>query len=138
MRVAGVKSVEATRDGSYHGIDGWTGHEVRAAEVKGIAFPQLLAPVDDLPPATLITSVQPEGTRRIVRGISHDDGEIATVSVNGHPATITTQHAGVADWVITLDAPADGRYFAKATDLVGNAELVPHEIVHQVRRPDHR
>jgi hypothetical protein len=133
MSVASANNARAMKDGSYRSIDGWTGREVRAAEVKNIAFPELLAPVDDLPPATLITRVQAEGTRRTICGVSHDDGAIAIVSVNGHPATITTQHAGVADWVITLDTPADGRYLAKATDLVGNAELIPQEIVHQVR-----
>jgi len=71
-----------------------------------------------------------------VRGISHDNGEIATVSVNGRPATITAQHAGVADWTITLDAPADGRHIAKATDLAGNAELVPHLVIHRPNADD--
>ncbi len=99
---------------------------------KGIAFPQLLAPVDDLPPATLITSVQLDGAKRTVRGVSHDNGEIAIVTVNGHPAKITAHQAGVADWIVTLEAPAGGRYLAKATDLAGNVELMSHEIVHQV------
>ncbi len=128
-RVASVKTPQAMKDGEYRSIDGWTGKEVRAAEVKRMAFPQLLAPVDDLPPATLITSIQPNGTQRIVRGISHDNGEIATITVNGRPATITTQHAGVADWAITLDAPPDGRYNAKATDFSGNAERMSHELI---------
>ena len=109
-------------------IADWTGGEARAAEVTRIAFPELLAPVDDLPPATLITGIASEGTKRIVRGVAHDNGEIATVTVNGHSAKITAQHAGVADWAITLDAPADGRYLAKATDRTGNAELTPHEV----------
>ena len=82
--------------------------------------------MDDLPPATSITGIKAEGAKRTVRGVSHDDGEIATVSVNGRNSTITAQHAGVADWVITLDAPADGRYLAAATDRAGNVELVPH------------
>lgn len=68
------------------------------------------------------------GAKRIVRGVSHDNGEIATISVNGRPATITTQHAGVADWVITLEAPTDGGYLAKATDRAGNAEQTPHKV----------
>jgi len=83
--------------------------------------------VDDLPPATLITAIKSEGTKRIVSGVSHDNGEIATVSVNGQPAKITAQHAGVADWTISLDASANGRYVAKSTDAAGNVELVPHE-----------
>ena len=127
-RVASVHTPDAMKSDDYRSIDGWTGPGSRAAEVKGIAFPQLLAPVDDLPPATLITDIQHDGARRTVRGVSHDDGSIATVSVNGHPATITTQHSGVADWTITIDAPADGRFTAKATDLVGNAECMPHQV----------
>lgn len=90
--------------------------------------------MDDLPPATLITSVRPEGTRQVVRVISHDNGEIATVSVNDQAAAITTQHAGVADWSITLDTPDDGRYVARATGLAGNVEQLPHAIVHQGQR----
>ncbi len=99
---------------------------------KSISFPQLLAPVDDLPPATLITNIQQDGKRLTLHGVSHDNDEIITVFVNGHPATITTQHAGVADWSITLDPSADGHYLAKATDLAGNAELKGHQVVHQV------
>ena len=129
-RVASTATPQALKEGDYRSIDGWTGPEARATATKGITFPQLLAPVDDLPPATLMTSIQPAGTKRSVRGISHDNGEIATVSVNGQRATITAQHAGVADWIITLDAPTDGRYLAKATDRAGNAELTPHEVIH--------
>ena len=36
-----------------------TGDESRAAEVTDVAFPNPLHPVDDLPPATVITSVDP-------------------------------------------------------------------------------
>jgi hypothetical protein len=132
-RVASAATPQSLKDSDYRSIDGWTGPEARATEAKGITFPQLLAPVDDLPPATLITSIQPAGTKRTVRGISHDNGQIATVSVNDRPATITLQHAGVADWTITLDTPADGRYLAKATDRAGNAERMPHKVIHQAR-----
>ena len=128
MRVASMKLPQIMQDSTYRSIADWTGPEARAAEVKSIAFPELLAPVDDLPPATLITSITSEGARRIVSGISHDNGEVATVTVNGHSAKITEQHAGVTDWAITLDAPADGRYLAKATDRAGNAELTPHDV----------
>ena len=128
MRVASMKLPQIINDRTYRSIADWTGPEARAAEVKSIAFPELLAPVDDLPPATLITSITSEGARRIVSGISHDNGEVATVTVNGHSAKITEQHAGVTDWAITLDAPADGRYLAKATDRAGNAELTPHDV----------
>ena len=127
MRVASMKLPQILNDGAYRSIPGWTGPEARAAEVKRILFPELLTPVDDVPPATLITGISHEGARRLVRGVSHDNGEIATITVNGHPAKIHAQHAGVADWTLTLDAPADGRFIAKATDRAGNAELTPHE-----------
>lgn len=127
-RVASMNLPQINNDTAYHPIADWTGPEARAAEVKDMTFPELLAPVDDVPPATLITSFAADGAKRIVRGVSHDDGEIATVTVNGHSATIITQHAGVADWTLTLDVPADGRYLAKATDSAGNTELTPHEV----------
>ncbi len=127
-RVASMKLPQIINDGAYRSIADWTGPEARAAEVKRISFPELLAPVDDLPPATLITSITSEDAKRIVRGVSHDNGEIATITVNGHPATIITQEAGIADWTLTLDAPADGRYVAQSTDRANNAELTPHEV----------
>lgn len=96
-----MQTPQATEGGTYRSIEGWTGPEARAGEAKGIDFPQLLAPVDDLPPATLITSIQTSGGQRTVRGVSHDNGAIAIVSVNGRPAMITSQHAGVADWIVT-------------------------------------
>jgi len=76
----------------------------------------------------LITSIQVEGTKRIVSGVSHDNGEIATVVVNGQPAKITFQQAGVAEWTITLETSVDGHYIAKSTDRAGNVELTPHDI----------
>ncbi len=132
-RVASVNTPAITQDACYRSILHWTGPEARAAEVNRIAFPDLLDPVDDLPPASLITSIQHDRTQRTVRGVSHDNGEIATVSVNGHHATITRRHAGVADWIITLEAPADGRYRARATDLADNAELTPHKVIQEVK-----
>lgn len=128
LQVASIHIPAVWKEGDYRRIDGWTGLEARAAEVKRIPFPQLLAPVDDLPPATLITRMEPDGSRRTLRGVSHDNEEIATVTVNGHPATILKQHAGVADWSVIVDASVDGRYVAKATDRAGNHEMLPHEI----------
>ncbi len=133
-RVAEARLLDAAKDTDYRSVSGWTGRDARAAEVKPVAFPQLLAPVDDLPPATLITGIKVEGGKRIVCGVSHDNGEVAAVSVNGRPATITTQHAGVADWVVTLDPPTDGQYVATATDQAGNVELVPHALRTQPAR----
>ena len=38
-------------------------------------------------------------------GITHDNGEIAVVAVNGKSATIINNHSGVADWSIELLLP---------------------------------
>lgn len=130
-RVASVKIPAVSQDAAYHSLDSWTGPEARAAAVKDVPFPELLAPVDDLPPATLITSIQATGAKRVLRGVAHDNGEIQDVVVNSQPAKITGQYAGVADWTITLDASADGRYTAQSTDHAGNVELMPHDLLHR-------
>ena len=133
-RVANVKILDSLKDTSYRSIDGWTGRDARVAEVKGISFPELLAPVDDLPPATLITSIKIDGPKRIVHGVAHDNGEITKVTVNGQVAKITSQQAGIADWIITMDASADGRYVAIAADRAGNVELMPHDHRERMKR----
>ena len=115
-------------DGAYETIEGFTGKDVRAAEVKSVAFPKLLDPVDDLPPATMVTSVEKAGRKMLVKGISQDNGEIASVTVNGIRAEITSSHAGVADWEVILDAPRDGKFVAKASDEAGNSEKTGHEL----------
>jgi glutathione peroxidase len=48
----------------------------------------------------------------------------AKVEVNGHQATITNQHAGVADWQIMLDE-SPKQVSAQATDQAGNVEKTP-------------
>ncbi len=127
-RVASAKLPAVTNNDAYHSINGWTGPEARAVADNGVLFPELLAPVDDLPPATLITGIQSVGARRLVRGVTHDNGEIRGVSVNGHSAKVTAQHAGVADWIIMLDTPGDDCYLAQSTDDAGNIELMPHNL----------
>jgi hypothetical protein len=126
-RLASLRVAEAEKNGSYTSIEGLTGPEMRAAPVQGVAFPELLAPIDDLPPATLITRMEDRASKRIVSGVSHDNGEVATVTVNGLPATISSQLAGVADWSIELPASADENYRASAMDVAGNAERMPHQ-----------
>jgi hypothetical protein len=105
-----------------------TGDESVAAEVRDIEFPQLLTPVDDLPPATIVTHARITGGRVFVQGVSHDDGEVAKVTVNGRPALATAAAAGVVDWTIELPPPADGRIVAVAVDEAGNVEPAPHRV----------
>ncbi len=103
-----------------------TGEKSLAAEVTNVEFPQLLELVDDHPPATVILSVRRNQGQLTVRGVSHDNGDIARVLVNGHEATIIAQEAGVADWEITLDA--DQKVSAHAVDNAGNVERRRHEV----------
>ena len=56
------------------------------AEVRNVTFPRLLDPVDDLPPATVITCVHREPGERgvstprlIVRGTTSDNGTVRRV-----------------------------------------------------------
>jgi hypothetical protein len=127
-RVGSIKTPAVAKDDAFQAIDDWTGPEARAAIVNNVPFPALLAPRDDVPPATMITGVQVVGKKHVIFGTSHDNGEIKAVTVNGQAAEILTQQAGVADWTITLDPPADGLFRALATDHAGNTEQMPHRI----------
>ena len=106
-----------------------TGDQSVVTEVRDVPFPQLLDPVDDLPPTTFITStaVQKDGRLRVT-GITHDNGEIATILVNGQPAKAVFAQPGLADWEITIDLPATSKITAWAKDKAGNTESPGHEI----------
>ncbi len=122
-RVVSVKFPEALPGGRI--IEGWTGRDVRAADVTGVEFPTLVDPKDDLPPATMITSVRSEDGKLRVRGVAQDDGVVAAVIVNGAEAKILSQHAGVADWEAVVAA---GPVSAHARDAAGNEEKWGHSI----------
>jgi len=128
-RVVSSRFAPTAPDGDYRAIPGFTGKDVRAAPVTGVAFPELLAPVDDLPPATLITAVE-RGVKgkAVVRGISQDNGEVAAVIVNGRPAVIIRRSPGLAEWEAVVDAPADGGVVAAAVDRAGNHEKRAHRL----------
>jgi hypothetical protein len=119
-RVVSTKFPEVLKEAEFVNLPNFTGPEVRAATVANVAFPNLLEPKDDLPPATLVTSVSVEAGKWKVRGVSHDNGTVASLTVNGKHATILHQSSGVADWEILLsEAPRS----AHATDAAGNAEV---------------
>ena len=105
-----------------------TGDESMVAEVGAVEFPKLLDPVDDLPPTTVITRARVLGGKLIVTGISHDNGTIAAVSVNGQPAEIVSSTAGIVDWKIALEGAPNGKIVASARDEAGNVEQTPHEL----------
>ncbi len=102
------------------------GDQALVAEVSNIEWPTLLEPIDDEPPATIITKVQEQGKQLHVQGVSHDNGTITAITVNGQLASITANDSGVVDWQITLTAPSDGKLIAAATDDSGNVEQAGH------------
>jgi hypothetical protein len=125
LRVVSVKFPNLMTGSDYTQVAGLTGPKVRAAEVEGVEFPTLLTPVDDLPPATIITFLQMQKNGKVlVRGTTTDNGEVARVEVNGQKATISNQHAGVADWQIEID-DLPKQISAQATDQAGNVEKTP-------------
>lgn len=106
----------------FHAESPLTGDESRVAEVKDISFPQLLDPVDDLPPATVITSVVRMKDKVVVRGTCVDNVGVKQVMVNGMAAKATS--ANFADWEAILDGDAK-RIEALAEDAAGNVEKTP-------------
>ena len=126
-KVVSAKFPSAMAGAEFGSVEKFTGRDVRAAKSAPVAFPKLLEPVDDLPPATVILSVHRQADGRLfVRGVSQDNGEIAAVTINGLRATIVTQHAGVADWEVNL--PAAKEVSAAASDKAGNLERNGHKL----------
>jgi hypothetical protein len=104
-----------------------TGDESRVAEVKDVALPRLLDPVDDLPPTTVITHVRrPAPGKVVVRGTTADNGTVKRVVVNGKEARALS--ANFAEWEVTLDGLAGGEVTlrAHAEDAAGNVEKRAH------------
>ena len=127
-KVVSTKTKELKTDGlDYREEALLTGDESRVAEVKGIEFPKLLDPVDDLPPTTVITHVRREGSKVIVRGTAADNGVIKSVTVNGTAAKATA--ANFAQWEVVLDAgKGEVKVTARAEDATGNVEKRPHVV----------
>ena len=90
---------------------------MRIAETKDVPFPELLKPVDDLPPTTVITSV----VGRVVRGTTSDNGDVKSVTVNGKPARALA--ANFLEWEAEVEP---GPISAHAEDAAGNVEKTPH------------
>lgn len=111
-----------------------TGDESRVAEVRDVPFPKLLDPVDDLPPATVITHVLNAGGKILVRGTTTDNGTVKRVVVNGKEATASEPN--FAEWQAVLPANTDPvmKVTAHAEDAAGNVEKRPHEWTGQPAR----
>ena len=115
-----AQMVERANDGLEYkdGPAPFVGKKMKSAEAKDIAFPDLLAPVDDLPPATVITSV----SKGIVRGTTSDNGVVKRVLVNGVEAKATGPN--FSQWEAAIDAA--GKVEAWAEDAAGNVETNKH------------
>ena len=111
-----------------------TGKKARVTEVKDVAFPQLLDPVDDLAPTTVITHVRPlTGGKIIIHGVTADNGTVTSVRVNGREARALAPN--FAQWEITLEGlrPGTMKVAAFAEDAAGNVEKGPHTLNVDVR-----
>lgn len=126
-KVISTAAKDLIEDGSnYQALPPLTGNESRVAEVKDAEWPELLDPVDDIPPATIITGVRHVGDAMLVTGVSHDNGAIVSVVVNGKEAEVVSTSSGVVDWQLSLPRPASGKLVALAKDDSGNIEQTAH------------
>lgn len=128
-RIVSTKAKDLLADGNqYRSLPPLTGDESVVAEVTDVAWPQLLDETDDQPPATIILSAVTENGRLVVRGVSHDNGEIVSVEVNGAPAELLSSASGVVDWQATVAAVPGESIIAFAKDQSGNTERTPHRM----------
>ncbi len=114
---------------AYREIPLVTGERTRVAEVRDIEFPDLLAPVDDRPPTTVITRVSRRiapGNKFLLRGTTSDNGPVKKVLVNGREAKATASN--FSEWEIVLEGvkPGETKFTAHAEDAAGNVEKRPH------------
>jgi hypothetical protein len=116
------------RPGAFHAEPPLTGDESRVAEVANVDFPRSLDPVDDRPPATVITHVQRHPGKLLVQGTCSDSGRVKRVLVNGSEAVALSPN--FATWEITLGAQPEGPELiaAHAEDAAGNVEKLPHRV----------
>src|SRR5262249_44098857 len=106
-----------------------TGDESVVAQAKDLAWPQLLQPANDLPPATVILSVRRQQDQLAVKGLSHDNGVISSVTVNGQAAKLDRLQPGHLYCTTSLPLSKDGRVVAAATDEAGNRETLAHVVI---------
>jgi hypothetical protein len=110
----------------FHSEPPLTGNESAVMEVSNVEFPKVLDPIDDLPPATVITHVIRKDGKLMVRGTCSDNGEVKKVTVNGQEAKSTA--ANFSEWEITLADAKGGKLAASALDAAGNQEKLTHEV----------
>ena len=99
-----------------------TGDESEVTEVQNVDFPKLLDPIDDEPPATMITRHWMEDGKLVVEGTTTDNVETRQVTVNGVAARDVDYN--FHRWRVRLDAALVLTAFA--VDAAGNRERTPH------------
>jgi hypothetical protein len=118
----------------YVKIEGFTGKHVKAKLLGEVEFPKLLDPVDDLPPATIVTFPPQDATikltdgKLIVRGTTTDNVKTKRVVVNGVEAKDIDYN--FHQWEVELTGLKPGRLtiVAHAEDATGNIEKLAHRI----------
>jgi hypothetical protein len=88
-----------------------------------------LEPIDDLPPVTVITRVEPTSPGLLrVSGVTSDNYDVKQVLVNGRLVRATAENH--AEWEVELPLPETSRLrlAAHAEDREGNVELMPHVV----------
>lgn len=126
-KVVSTRSRDFGKDGlTYAEEKPLTGDESRAARLTALKFPEPLAPVDDLPPTTVITSLERRKDGSVlVRGTTADNGRIARVLVNGSQAK--EKSPNLQEWEVLLPAgQSKGQVSAHAEDTSGNVEKRQH------------
>jgi hypothetical protein len=111
-----------------------TGDASRVAVVDNVQFPKIPEPVDDTPPATVITSVVQKGNRLIVRGTTSDNGSVVRVTVGGKQAKALRPNFAEWEAVLTDVTPGQLKLAAYAEDAAGNIEQLPHRLTVDVRK----
>ena len=111
-----------------------TGDESRVAEVKDIEFPKVLDPVDDIAPATIITSPAAGSPAKLVngtltiRGTTTDNLLTRRVVVNG--VEVQSTDFDFHQWEVKLTGlkPGKLKLEALAEDAAGNVEQMVHRV----------
>ena len=112
-----------------------TGAHAVVAHVSDVAFPKLLDPIDDQPPATAINypargvPVFIKDGKLIIGGTTTDNEKTKRVFVNGIEAKDVDYN--FHQWEVTLENVKPGKLIIKAhaEDVSGNVEQTPHEMI---------
>jgi hypothetical protein len=134
-KIVSTKAKELTADKlDYRADPPLTGDMSRVAVVDNVPFPKMPEPVDDTPPATVITHVVQQGSTLIVRGTTSDNGTVVSVKVAGKQAKALRPNFAEWEAVLADVAPGHLKLVAYAEDAAGNIEQLPHRMTVEVRK----